>query len=214
MCQDIARVRRMLMRRSKAKVLFLDETKISLSEHRSKTLVAPGQTAFVVVTDNTPYASRYDMIACCSSEREFPPIVYSPEDRKDLDVKGVRKFMLLNYINDILAQAIGAIGKYPLILVMDGSNVHSTTEILEAFHEVGCQGLETVYIMPTKSAKRLSPLDNSLFHEWKERIRSHDILTKSNVKQIMCDEWNKFSADDLIMHYRNCGLMNNIDTLL
>ena len=81
MCNDIARVRRMWMRRSKSKVIFLDETKISVREHRQRTLVAPGEPPYIVVEDSSAYAAKYDMIACCSADRVFPPMVYSPEDR-------------------------------------------------------------------------------------------------------------------------------------
>ena len=81
MCNDIARVRRMWMRRSKSKVIFLDETKISVREHRQRTLVAPGEHPYIVVEDSSAYAAKYDMIACCSADRVFPPMVYSPEDR-------------------------------------------------------------------------------------------------------------------------------------
>ena len=106
--------------------------------------------------------------------------------------------MLLHYINDILAQALAAVDKYPLILVMDRSTIHSAREILDAFHEVGGEALEIAYLVPTNSAKRLSPLDNSLFHVWKNRVRQHHLLTMSNIGQIMCDEWNKFTAKDLM----------------
>ena len=69
------------MRKSKAKVIFLDETKISVREYRRCTLVAPGECQYVLVEDSSAYAAKYDMIACCSADRVFPPTVYSPEDR-------------------------------------------------------------------------------------------------------------------------------------
>ena len=211
MCVQIARVRRMSRRRAKAKVIFLDETKISVKEHRRRTLVAPGEQQFVVVDDSSAYAAKYDMIACCSADRVFPPKIYTPKDRAEIKVEGIRTFMLLDYINDILAQAVAAIDKYPLILVVDRATIYNTKEILEAFHEAGCEDLEIVYLMPTNSAKRLSPLDNSLFHVWKNRVRQHHLITKTNIGQIMCDEWNKFTAEDIIPHYRNCGLVCGID---
>ena len=66
------------MRLAKSKTLFLDETHLYLSEVRHRTLVAPGEQRFVVTGETDAYAARYDMIACCSGERVFPPVIFTP----------------------------------------------------------------------------------------------------------------------------------------
>ena len=81
-----------------------------------------------------------------------------------MNVRGIRKWMLLQYIDNLLAQAVGALDLFPLSRVMDRSSIHNTGEILQAFHDRGCQDMQMVYLMPAYSAKRLGPLDNSLFH--------------------------------------------------
>ena len=195
------------MKASKRKVLFLDETFLKVSEKRRRTLVAPGEKPFIVVEDTSAYAPRYDMIACCSSERVFPPIIYTPGDRKQLGVKGIREFMLLSYIDKILGQAVASLDLYPLTLVLDRSTTHNPGKIMEAFHDAGCQDLATVYLLPPNSAKRMSPLDNSLFHKWKEGCRKRKKLTSKNIVQIMADEWNKITKKTLHAQYQHCGLM-------
>jgi hypothetical protein len=45
------------------------------------TFVIEGEQPFVKATDTTSYAARYDMIACCSVDRTFPPIIYAPSER-------------------------------------------------------------------------------------------------------------------------------------
>ena len=120
--------------------------------------------------------------------------------------------MLLQYIDNILAQAVGALDLFPLSLVMDRSSVHSTDEILQASHDRGCQDMQTVCLMPAYSAKRLSPLDNSLVHPWKSAVRKHPRITKSNIVQIMSDEWNNITSSSSPMaHYRHCGLIYSND---
>jgi len=208
---DIAKMRRELKRHAKAKLLFLDETYVRIGTCQKHTLVAPGETAYVVVDDTDAYAPRYDMIACCSGERVFPPIIFTPQERKGMDVKGIRKWMLLQYIDSVLAQAVGALDLFPLTLVMDRSSIHNTGEILQAFHDRGCQDMQTVYLMPAYSAKRLSPLDNTLFHQWKEAVRKHSRITKSNIVQIMSDEWNSIPPSSLMAHYHHCGLTQSAD---
>ncbi len=61
--------------------------------------------------------------------------------------------------------------------------------------------------MPTQAAKRLSPLDNALFHIWKESVRKHAPLTEDNVVRIMSDAWNNISSHYIQSQYRKCGLI-------
>jgi hypothetical protein len=75
---SIARMRRELMRMPKRKLLFLDETYVRMSIHPTHTIVAPGYTQYVVAHDTDAYAARYDMIACVSAERVFPPMIFTP----------------------------------------------------------------------------------------------------------------------------------------
>lgn len=207
LCEDIAQVRRKLQRISKERVLFLDETAVRVSETATRTLVLESEQPFVEATDTTSYAARYDMIACCSIDRTFPPIIYAPNERG----KGITKDMLLSYIRDVLAQAVGALDRYPLTLIIDRSTIHNPAEMLQEFHDWGCQELKEILLMPPQSAKRLSPLDNSLFHDWKERVRKHAPLTKQNIQRVMADSWNALPARLLRSHYKHCGFMRGKD---
>src|SRR5687767_11982848 len=76
----------------------------------------------------------------------------------------------------------------------------------DAFREAD---IKEVYIekMPPMAAKRLSPLDNSPFHDWKEAVRRRGPLTLQNVEQIMSDEWNNIAPAKIQAHYRHCGLV-------
>ena len=136
----------------KGETAVFDETYVRIGTCQTHTLLAPGEQAYVVVDDTDAYAPRYDMIACCSGQRVFPPIIFSPEDRQGMDVRGIRKWMLLQYIDNVLAQAVGALDFFPLSLVMDRSSIHNTGEILQAFHDRGCQDMQTVYL--TLSSRR------------------------------------------------------------
>ena len=59
------------------------------------------------------------------------------------------------------------------------------------FCDVGCSELTEILIIPTQAAKRVSPLDNTLFHEWKARIRQNSLLTEENLVMTMTNEWHK-----------------------
>jgi hypothetical protein len=94
-----------------------------------------------------------------------------------------------------------------LYLVLDKASIHNEQKILEAFHDNGCQELVEVWKMPTKAAKRMSPLDNALFHHWKERIRKLGKVNKENAVQRMADQWNQLPSSLLRSQYRHCGIV-------
>lgn len=209
-CQDIAALRRKIQRVSKKHIIFLDETYIRVSEAPTSTLVLPGQDACVVVEDTSAYAARYDMIACCNGERVFPPMIFTPKERADAGVRGINKKMLVKYIQDILAQQLGALDAYPLYLILDRASIHSQ-DLLQEFHDMGCQDVKDIWFMPTQAAKRMSPLDNALFHDWKERVRKRAPISRRNIEQIMADEWNNLTPSLIHAHYKQCLLMRRQD---
>ena len=157
---------------------------------------------------NNSNAKRFDMIACISGDRLFAPSIYSPSDRSDAGVKGINTEMLIDYIHNTLGQETAAIDDPPLLLVVDRARIHNIDKVLEAFRERGGH-VTDVLLMPPQAAKRMSPLDNALFHDWKQAIRQRAPLTVKNTAQIMNDEWNNLSIKKLKAHYKHCGLTSS-----
>lgn len=207
MCEEIAQVRRKLQRIGIGHILFLDETHKREGDVDDYSIFLPGEPPFIETSATSSYAARYDMIACCNGHTVLPPIIYSPKERG----RGVNQDMLLQYIRNLLAQAAGALDLYPLLLVLDRATIHSEAKIMDEFHDWGCQELTEVIRIPTASAKRLSPLDNSLFNLWRKRVLADGPLTKSNIKQRMSDAWNSITSSELLPQYRNCGLLRHQD---
>lgn len=207
MCEQIAKVRRKLQRIGIGHILFLDETLKREGDVDSYSLFLPGQPPFIETSTTSKYAARFDMIACCSGKTVLPPVIYAPKERQ----KGIDTAMLLEHIRNLLAQAAGALDQYPLLLVLDRATIHNEEKIMQEFHDWGCQELTQVIKMPPAAAKRLSPLDNSLFNLWRQRVLSSGPLTKTNIKQRMSDAWNTITSDELLAQYRNCGLLRHQD---
>ena len=207
MCEQIAKVRRKLQRIGTGHILFLDETLKREGDVDSYSLFLPGHPPFIETSSTSKYAQRYDMLACCSGETVLPPVIYSPKER----TKGIDTAMLIKHIRDLLAQAAGALDQYPLILVLDRATIHNEEKMIQEFHDWGCQELRQIIKMPPASAKRLSPLDNSLFNLWRQRVLVSGPLTKSNIKQRMSDAWNTITSVDLHAQYKHCGLLRHQD---
>jgi hypothetical protein len=211
LCEQIAKVRRKLQRISKEKILFLDETHKREGDCESFTIVLPGEPPYLTTTATSNYAARYDMIACCSGTTTFPPIIYTPKDRKEEQSRGINQEMLLEYIRSLLGQAAGALDQYPLYLVLDRSGIHKEGKIIQEFHDWGCQEMKEIIIMPPAAAKRLSPLDNSLFSVWRRKVLAARPLSKQNIQARMSDAWNQLTRDDIEPQYRHCGLIGKRD---
>lgn len=207
MCEQIASMRRKLQRIGKQHILFLDETHKREGDVQNYSLFLPGEQRLIASSNTSKYATRFDMIACCSGTTVLPEIIYSPKERQ----KGVNEEMLLEHIRNLLAQAAGALDVYPMYVVVDRSTIHHEDKIMQEFHDWGCQDLVQVLLMPPASAKRLSPLDNSLFNLWRQRVLEGEPLTKSNIKRRMSQAWNSISTEDIQRQYRNCGLMRGQD---
>lgn len=210
-CNDIAEFRRWAQRISNRKLLVMDESHMRIGEVTATTVVMPGESAYVVVDDNTSYAQRYDIIITINGERAFPCIIYTPEDRKRLKVDGIRAEMLIKFIDDILAQSVAALDEWPVYLLLDRSNIHQKERMMEAFRDRGCQNLVDIKFMPAKAAKRLSPLDNGFIHEWKERVRKRGPTSKNNIGQLMHDELHQIPANHIANYYRHSGLSGGSD---
>jgi hypothetical protein len=207
MCEQIAKVRRKLQRIGIGHILFLDETLKREGDVDSYSIFLPGEPPLIETSSTSKYAARFDMIACCSGKSVLPPVIYAPTERQ----KGIDTALLLSHIRDLLAQSAGALDQYPLLLVLDRASIHNEDKIMQEFHDWGCQELTEVIKMPTAAAKRLSPLDNSLFNLWKQRVLAGGPLKKSNIKQRMSDAWNTITSAELLAQYRNCGLMRHQD---
>jgi hypothetical protein len=206
-CEDIAKIRRKIQRIGKQHILFLDETHKREGDVQSYSIFLPGEPRYISTSSTSSYSLRYDMIACCSGTTALPPIIYSPKERGD----GITSEMFLEYIRNLLAQAAGALDVYPLIMYVDRSSIHNEDKMKKEFHDWGCQELIDVIKIPPASAKRLSPLDNSLFNLWRQRVLDSGPLTRTNIKQIMSDKWNKLTVDDILPQYHHSGLIRGTD---
>jgi hypothetical protein len=207
MCDQIAKVRRKLQRIGTGHILFLDETLKREGDVDSYSIFLPGQPPYIGSSSTSAYAARFDMIACCSGHSILPPVIYSPKERQ----RGIDTGMLLEHIRNLLAQAAGALDQYPLLLVLDRATIHNEEKIMQEFQDWGCQELTQVIKMPTDAAKRLSPLDNSLFNLWRQRVLADGPLTRRNIKQRMSDAWNTITAKEIRAQYKYCGLLRHQD---
>lgn len=208
-CDEIAQWRRKLRRIGAKHLLFLDETGRREGEVENYTIVLPGYQPNVECSNVTSYAPRYDMIAVTAQDRVLVPKIFSPADRLHESAKGINGKMLIKFIDDILAQAVEGVGQYPLTLVLDRATIHKNVDnILQAFRDRGCYAITQILLLPPLTAKRLSPLDNTMFSEWKHECFERGPLTKYTIKRVMNDAWSHL---DPAPYFRHSGIADRRD---
>ncbi|CAF4998505.1 unnamed protein product, partial [Rotaria sp. Silwood1] len=205
-CESIAKLRRKRQRISNKKIIFLDETHIKINEVPRTTLVATGEKPYVIVTDSSSYAARYDMIAAVVDDQVFPSIIYSPADRKTKNVKGINNNMLIDFIEKILCPSSSTLDHCPIYFVLDKLHIHNISKIKEALDNFECTKSVEILFISTQAAKRINPLDDALFHEWKERGRQHSLFTEETLATTMTNEWFNTRKDNIKHYYDHCGI--------
>jgi len=209
LCEQIASLRRKLWHRGSGRVLFLDETALRLSAAPNTTIVLPGEHAYVIAEETSAYSKRFDMIAVCTADRVLLPKIFTPKERADAEVKGINGAMLLQFIDDVLAQAVEGLDRYPLTLVFDRAPIHKNLDaIRQAFRDRSSESIAEILLLPPNAAKRLSPLDNALFHDWKEECRKHCPVTLKTIQRVMNDAWMKMKPGP---HYLGSGITRTKD---
>jgi len=124
-------------------------------------------------------------------------------------VKGINGAMLLQFIDDVLAQAVEGLDRYPLTLVFDRAPIHRDLDsILQAFRDRGSESIKEIILLPPNAAKRVSPLDNALFHDWKEECRKQCPVTQRTIERVMNDAWMKMKPGP---HYQGSGITRHKD---
>lgn len=208
-CEQVASLRRKLQRIDKRRLLFLDETALRLSAAPNNTLVLPGEQPLVEATQTDSNSTRYDMIACCAGDRVLLPKIYAPIEREAANARGINGRMLQQFIDDTLAQAVEGLDRYPMLLVLDRAPIHRNVDaLLQTFHDRSSESIKEILLLPPNTAKRLSPLDNALFHDWKQACRKRCPATARNIQQIMNDAWEEMRPGP---HYLHCGLTRSKD---
>jgi len=204
LCEQIASLRRKLRHQCSNRVIFLDETALRLNAAPNTTIVLPGEKPYIIAEETSAYSKRFDMIACCVGDRVLLPKIFTPKERADADVKGINGPMLLQFIDDLLAQAVEGLDRYLLTLVFDRAPIHRDIDsIRQAFRDRGSEAIKDIILLPPNAAKRMSPLDNALFHDWKEECRKLCPVTLRTIQRVMSDAWMKMKPGP---HYRGSGI--------
>jgi hypothetical protein len=199
--EEIAVVRKKIQRIAKQKLLVLDETHCRLSEVPTHSVVLPGESPTVTVTDTGAYAARIDMIGCIHTSGALPAFTLTPVQRQQEGVRGLTTNQLIHYIADTLGPAVRALGQSSFVLILDNSRIHNRRRIIDEFSTAGVV-IEDIMYIPAQTASRQRSVPRL------ERASSHARpLSLRRIPGIMTREFEGISKAQIEAHYRHCGFM-------
>ncbi len=135
----------------------------------------------------------------------------TPEDRKSRQVKGVRQMVINQWITDTLAPAINQLHIDNVYLICEKINAHSDEGMMHALRADKCRSVKKILYIPTASAKYLSPLDNPLWHNFREVIRAEHPLSTTDIPSVLSETFYSLSKQTIKSAYSKCGLMPGTD---
>ena len=207
--KQVVSVRRKLRRVAKNKITFIGETQMKENTHSLTTLALAGDTGKVVVSKPESFAGRVDFIAAANAEQTFPLAIFTPKERQKYGCCGITKAMFNDFLETKLAPAICDLDEEDLLIVIDRARVHNVKEIDAILDNNGCDNVKEIILLPRETAKHVSPLDNALFHDFKQGVRErlkNKEITFNKIKAAARREWGDFDSAALQAHYRHCRL--------
>ncbi|CAF4054813.1 unnamed protein product [Rotaria sordida] len=171
-----------------------------------RTLVASGYQPLIIVDKPTAYAERYDFIGAINGSQAIACMTLTPVDRRNKDIKGVRKEVVNEWIMKSLVPAINRLHIDSMHLICDRSRTHNKANMMKALKNGKCKSVIDIHYMPTASAKYISPLDNPLWHSFREVIRKQHPLTTSSLPSILSQTFYSLSRKEISGAYRKCAI--------
>jgi len=122
--------------------------------------------------------------------------------------------MVKNFLKEKLAPKIKDIKINEVIICMDKGLSFKKEEAKEQLLLGGAQNVGDVWILPSNTAKYVSPLDNNLWHSLKQRVRARKPRTELGTAKIIKEEFMGISQKDIQNYFRNCRLTQRSDPSL
>jgi len=173
-------------------------------------LAPKGKKAKVKTKKPKRYQPRVDIWGAISHNKPLAIDIKTSEDRKKEGVKGYGKKWVKLFLRKKVAPKIAKMSQN-IIVNMDRGFHFRPDEIEDELKKGGATNIDDVWIFPTNGGKLCNPLDNTLWHSMKEKVRKKhpedETATVKAVKKAFMDTTSK----DLHAYYRNCGLTYGSD---
>lgn len=193
------------------RLVFVDQTNTNESYRRGYGLAPKGKKAMVSSRKPSRYTPRIDVMGACVGDRVLDLDVLTPQARQRAGVKGYNKGRVLSWFRHTLSLNIQALHRDGMVVVVDKALKMKPEQVKEALVAGGCNDDLQVWVMETGIAKHCSPLDNSIWHEWKDKVRAQAPVSETSLLRIIQRQWHSIPSNHVTNYYRKCALTQHSD---
>lgn len=211
---SVVEIRKKLSRVAKKRLVFIDGSGIRSEPRPLKGLAPSGQTPKTTAEKPEKYEPRVDIIGAvsynaplaCETKTSTQRRKIPNPKKKKTGVKGYTKPMVKNFLKNKLAPKIMDMKIKDVVVCMDKGLSFKEEEAKEQLEAGGAQNVKEVLILPTNTAKHVSPLDNTLWHSLKERVRARKPRTENGTARILKEEFMAISETNIQSYFKKCKL--------
>ena len=189
-------------------LVFFDQTQIKLEQQPSFGLARKGHTPKAVGKTREQWEPRVDFCGAVGWSGPLCGHAMTPKDRMDAGVKGYTKDIVLDWVNESLAGEIERMKPRQAVVCIDQGLKLTKDEVIEELNGGGADNVRDVWIMPTNGGKLLDPLDNTLWHTWKEKVMSQRPTNPDDLAKVMLEQFDAIPTDDVRRCFRKCSLLS------
>jgi hypothetical protein len=179
-----------------------------------KGLAPQGKTPITTASEPEKYQPRVDMYGAITYTGPLVCETVTSTQRKTIintrtgkkGVRGYTKAMLKKFLKEKLAPKIRRMKEKEVVIGLDKGLAISREEVLQEIKAGGAKNIHDAWVFPTSTAKFVNPLDNTLWHSLKERVRSRKPKCENETASVMEQEFMAISEADVKAYYRHCAL--------
>ena len=215
----MAKFRRRCQRVKKNRLVFIDGTGMRAEPRKLKGLAPRGKTAVTTASKPEKYQPRVDMYGAIAYTGPLVCETVTSTQRRTIvntrtgkkGVKGYTKSMLREFLKEKLAPKIKRMKEKQVIIGLDKGLALKKEEVLEDIKAGGAKNIHDVWIFPTSTAKYVNPLDNTLWHSLKERVRARKPQSEEETATALEEEFMAITEADIKGYYHHCALTRRSD---
>lgn len=178
------------------------------AEPRSKYGLAPkGKKAPVEAKKPEKWEPRLDFWGAISYNKPLAIDVMTSMERQKLKVKGYGKERTRTFFRKMVAPKIAKELKHvDVIICLDRGFKFTAEDVKKQFHLGGARNVREAWIFPAGGGKHCNPLDNTLWHSLKDRVRAQAPKDQMSTGKAIKKGFMAISAKDIHAYYRHCSL--------
>jgi len=217
----VAQFRRKCQNVKTGRLIFIDGTGMKSEPRNIRGLAPKGRPALTRASKPDKYQPRVDMYGAIAYTGPLACETVTSTQRKGIvntrtgkkGVRGFTKSMVKKFLREKVAPQIKRMKEKNVIIGMDKGLALKREEVIEELEGGGARNIHNAWPFPTSTAKYVNPLDNTLWHSLKERVRARKPQSEDETATAMEEEFMSISEANIKGYYRHCALTRRSDPL-